>query len=79
MISHKFLIKKKGINIDTKNKFVDEEDDIDLIEKDFNVCEKKYGLSKSYLLDDSSGFYSYLDNTKENSFHSLNMSFDFLK
>ena len=35
-ISHQ----KKGINIDSKKKFVDEEDDIDLIEKDFNVSEK---------------------------------------
>ena len=72
-ISHQ----KKGINIDSKKKFVDEEDDIDLIEKDFNVCEKKYGLSKSYLFDDSSGFYSDLDDTKENSFYSLNVSFDY--
>ena len=72
-ISHQ----KKGINIDTKKKFLNEEDDLDLIEKDFNVCEKKYGLSKSYLFDDSSGFYSDLDDTKENSFYSLNVSFDY--
>lgn len=68
---------KKGINIDTKKKFLNEEDDIDLIEKDFNFSEKKYGLSKSYLFDDSSGFYSDLDDTKENSFYSLNVSFDY--
>ena len=50
---------------------------IDLIEKDFNISEKKYGLSKSYLLDECSGFYSDLDDTKENSFFSLNVSFDY--
>ena len=72
-ISHQ----RKIINLDTKKKFVDEEDDIDLIEKDFNFTEKKYGLSKSYLFDDSSGFYSDLDDTKENSFLSLNVSFDY--
>ena len=68
---------KKVINLDNKKKFINEEDDIDLIEKDFNFCEKKYGLSKSYLFDDSSGFYSDLDDTKENSFYSLNVSFDY--
>ena len=41
---------KKGINIDTKKKFLNEED---------------------------SGFYSDLDDTKENSFYSLNVSFDY--
>ena len=69
---------KKIINLDNKKKFVNEEDDdIELIEKDFSVCDKRYGLSKSYLFDDSSGFYSDLDDTKENSFFSLNVSFDF--
>ena len=68
---------KKTINIDTKKKFTGEDDDIDLIEKDFNITEKKYGLSKSYLLDECSGFYSDLDDTKENSFFSLNVSFDY--
>ena len=68
---------KKIINLDNKKKFINEDDDIELIEKDFSVCDKRYGLSKSYLFDDSSGFYSDLDDTKENSFFSLNVSFDF--
>lgn len=72
-ISHQ----KRIINLDTKKKFVDEEDDIDLIEKDFSVSEKKYGLSKSYLFDEYSGFYSDLDDTKETSFLSSNISFDY--
>lgn len=72
-ISHQ----KKILNLDTKKKFVNEEDDIDLIEKDFNVCERKYDLSKSYLFDECAGFYSDLDDTKENSFLSLNVSFDY--
>ena len=73
-ISHQ----KKIMNLDSKKKFINEEDDdIELIEKDFNISDKKYGLSKSYLLDEDSKFYSDLDDTKENSFYSLNFSFDY--
>ena len=72
-ISHQ----KKIINLDSKKKFVNEVDDIDLIEKDFNISDKRYGLSKSYLFDEDSNFYSDLDDTKENSFYSLNVSFDY--
>jgi len=73
-ISHQ----KKIMNLDSKKKFINEEDDdIELIEKDFNISDKKYGLSKSYLFDEDSKFYSDLDDTKENSFYSLNFSFDY--
>jgi len=73
-ISHQ----KKLMNLDSKKKFINEEDDdIELIEKDFNISDKKYGLSKSYLFDEDSKFYSDLDDTKENSFYSLNFSFDY--
>ena len=67
---------KKRINLDQKKKFMYDEDFIDLNEKDF-MSEKKYGLSKSYLYDEEPGFYSDLDDTKENSFFSLNFSFDY--
>ena len=69
----------EGINIikNTKKKFINEEDDIDLIEKDFNISDKKYCLSKSYLFDEDSKFYSDLDDTKENSFSCLNFSVDY--
>ena len=72
-ISHQ----EKIINLNSKKKFINEEDDIELIEKDFNISDKKYGLSKSYLFDEDSKFYSDLDDTKENSFNSLNFSFDY--
>ena len=68
---------KKIISLNSKKKFINEEDDIELIEKDFNISDKKYGLSKSYLFDEDSKFYSDLDDTKENSFNSLNFSFDY--
>ena len=69
--------KKVIMNLDTKKKFINEEDDIDLIEKDFNISDKKYCLSKSYLFDEDSKFYSDLDDTKENSFSCLNFSVDY--
>lgn len=73
-ISHQ----KKTTNPNSKKKFINEEDDdIELIEKDFNISDKKYGLSKSYLFDEDSKFHSDLDDTKENSFYSLNFSFDY--
>ena len=67
---------KKKINLDVKKKFICDEDFIDFNEKDF-MTEKKYGLSKSYLYDEGPGFYSDLDDTKENSFFSVNISFDY--
>lgn len=71
--------KKKEIKL-PKRFIID--DDIDDVEKDFafekdKKVEKKYKLSKSYLYDEESGFYSDLDDTKENSFSSLNFSFDY--
>ena len=70
--------KKKEIKL-PKRFIID--DDIDNVEKDFafekdKKVEKKYKLSKSYLYDEESGFYSDLEDTKENSFSSLNFSFD---
>ena len=71
--------KKKEI-INPKKFFVD--DSLDDVEKDFvfekdKKVEKKYRLSKSYLYDEEPGFYSDLEDTKENSFSSLNFSFDY--
>ena len=39
--------------------------------------QKKYNLSKSYLYDEESPFFSDLEDTKENSFSSLNFSVDY--
>ena len=72
----KQTVQKKKLNLDTKKKFMYDEDFVDFNEKDFS-CEKKYGLSKSYLYDEGSGFNSDLDDTKENSFFSVNISFDY--
>ena len=74
--SEKQTVENKKLNIDPKKKFMYDEDFIDFNEKDF-TSEKKFGLSKSYLYDEGSGFDSDLDDTKENSFFSVNISFDY--
>ena len=75
--------KKKEIKLEKKKFIIDDDiDDIDNVEKDFigekeKKVEKKYKLSKSYLYDEENGFFSDLDDTKENSFSSLNFSYDY--
>ena len=73
-------IKKiKEIKLQPKKKYIID-DDIDDVEKDFmfeEKKEKKYKLSKSYLYEEERAFYSDLDDTKENSFSTLNFSFDY--
>ena len=72
--------KNKEIKLQGK-KFI-MEDEIDNVEKDFLIekgkkNQKKYNLSKSYLYDEESPFFSDLEDTKENSFSSLNFSVDY--
>ena len=72
--------KVKDIKISKKKFIFDDDEDIYDLEKNFEKeknIEKKYRLSKSYLFDDEPGFYSDLDDTKENSFSALNFSFDY--
>ena len=71
--------KNKGIKLQKKKFIIN--DDIDDVEEDFisekeKKVEKKYKLSKSYLYDEPN-FCSDLEDTKENSFSSLNFSFDY--
>ena len=73
--------KEKKKDIKVQKKFMID-DDIDDLENDFMLekgkkAEKKFRLSKSYLSEGEPGFDSDLDDTKENSFSSLNFSFDF--
>ena len=73
--------KEKKKDIKVKKKFMID-DDIDDLENDFILekskkKEKKFRLSKSYLSEGEPGFDSDLDDTKENSFSSLNFSFDY--
>ena len=59
---------KKIKDLDSKKKFINEEnDDIELIKKDFNISNKKYDLSKLYLFDEKPKFYSNL--MKQKKFH----------
>ena len=72
--------KKKEIKLKNK-KFAFDDDDIDVVEKDF-MCEReknerKHKLSKSYFYDEGPTFLSDLEDTKENSISSLNFSFDY--
>ena len=71
--------KKKDIKVQKKFMI---DDDINDLENDFMLergkkVEKKFRLSKSYLSEGEQGFDSDLDDTKENSFSSLNFSFDY--
>ena len=73
--------KEKKKDIKVQKKFMID-DDIDDLENDFILekskkKEKKFRLSKSYLSEGEPGFDSDLDDTKENSFSSLNFSFDY--
>ena len=73
--------KEKKKDIKVQKKFMID-DDIDDLENDFMLekgkkKEKKFRLSKSYLSEGEPGFDSDLDDTKENSFSSLNFSFDY--
>ena len=86
-LNEKIILNDKKNKIDKKKeikipkKFIID-DDIDIVEKDFLIEKdkklgKKYTLSKSYLYDEEPGFFSDLEDTKENSFSSLNFSFDY--
>ena len=71
-------------NLNTKNeskKFLMEED-TEINEKSCNISKieqkkQKQKLSASYFLDEDPGFFSDLEDTKESSLYSLNLSFDF--
>ena len=66
--------KEKEIKFFNKKFLFD--DDEKFFERDKKV-DKKFRLSKSYLYEEESGFYSDLDNTKENSFLALDFSLDY--